>query len=436
MRIAIDCSSTRTCDFNSGIQRVVRSLCEQSQNSVSCTIHGIPVHGANGYWYAAKSLWPEPAKVAALTPTQLSVSAKRNRSFTSKVARELERTFRKLRNRWIAKKALSSMGEPKLELGSNDVLLMADASWMEPNWEAVAHAKVCNAKVGLLIYDLIPIMNPDLFPAELVTRFRSWFERAILSADFIVCISKAVASSVVSELGGYDQGSRLAAKTYWFPLGANLRIADQFEPPVSEVQAWFAEERFENPCLVVGTLEPRKNHNLILDAFEQLWEDGSLLSLCLMGRLGWNCKSLVTRIRSHPEFGRKLFMNTEASDADVHHAYSRARAVIMASINEGYGLPIVEGLGYRQTVLASDIPVHREVGQDQVHYFSIDQGPASLLKMLTKVEQRNLPCLLRADGAAATNVISWKESYETLCITILEATHESVASMEQVNRAA
>jgi len=313
---------------------------------------------------------------------------------------------------------------------------MADASWMEPNWDAVANAKACEAKIGLLIYDLIPLTNPDLFPPELVSRFRSWFERAILNADFIVCISQSVASSVVSELREHDQGSRLAAKTYWFPLGANLRIAEQFESPISEVQAWFAAERFENPCLVVGTLEPRKNHNLILDAFEQLWEDGSSLSLCLLGRIGWNCKSLLTRIRTHPEFGRKLFMHTDASDEDVHHAYSRARSVIMASINEGYGLPIVEGLGYRQTVLASDIAVHREVGQDQVHYFSIAHGPTALRRMLAKVEQRNLPCLLGADGAAAKNVISWKQSYETLCETILEATRESGASMVQVNRAA
>jgi len=394
------------------------------------------VHGVNGHWYEAKSLWPECAKRVESTPSLLGISKNPHGGFTSKVTRELARAFNKLQSGLQLKGKTALNSGPRIEFDCNDVLLMADASWMEPNWKAVANAKNRSVTIGLLIYDLIPLVNPELFPSELVARFRSWFERAILTADFIVCISQAVASSVVNELRKHDIERSLAAKIYWFPLGANLEKSKRVGPLSTDVQSWFATDRTENPCLVVGTLEPRKNHGLILDAFERLWKDNSPLSLCLLGRVGWNCRSLLDRIQNHPEFGRRLFLNTDASDDDVRYAYERARAVIMASINEGYGLPIVEGLGYRQMVLASDIAVHREVGLDQVHYFSIDNGAEPLRHMLQGIEQNNLPCLLGEYGVATKNVISWKESYDVLCETILEATCESDSSLFQVKRAA
>ena len=107
----------------------------------------------------------------------------------------------------------------------------------------------------------------------------------------------------------------------------------------------------------------------ILLAFERLWSEGSDASLIFFGRGGWRSYDLLMRLRSHPMVGRHLFWFEDGSDADLAFAYRRASALIFASRCEGFGLPLVEAMRYGLPVLASDIPVFREVGGDYPDFF-------------------------------------------------------------------
>ncbi len=418
-KLLIDCTSTRTCRFNSGIQRVVRSLCRQAHANTSDHWECTAVYGQAGQWFQTHSLWPD------YLPEAENGSGKQ-RSLMQRVVRELNRGYRKLQRKLgKAESSYETAGEstpPNAEacpIAEGDVLLMADASWMAPNWEALEQARHKKARIGLLIYDLIPLRNPELFSADLAVRFQQWFDRASLLADFVVCISKSVAADVRAELN--RRGNRLAQSVYDFPLGADIEPEDHCGEASPQLQNWFAGKRGQNPCLVVGTLEPRKNHHLILDAFESRWKAGAELSLCILGRIGWNCEALLQRIRSHDEFGKRLWLKTDASDRDVQFAYDKARCVIMASKNEGYGLPIIEGLRHRQWVLASDIGVHREVGKEWVSYFDIQNGAQSLSLQLANVEHsRDMPKAIPSDEELTGT--TWLHSFEVLCQKIAEAT--------------
>jgi alpha-1,2-rhamnosyltransferase len=127
-----------------------------------------------------------------------------------------------------------------------------------------------------------------------------------------------------------------------------------------------------NVYLVVGTIEPRKNHRRILDVFDRLWSEGSESSVLIVGRLGWLSDDVAKRIRTHREFGRRLFWLPAASDTELDHAYRHASALIFASCCEGFGLPLVEAMQYGLPVLASDIEVFREIGGEYPHYFDVD----------------------------------------------------------------
>jgi alpha-1,2-rhamnosyltransferase len=74
-------------------------------------------------------------------------------------------------------------------------------------------------------------------------------------------------------------------------------------------------------------------------------------------------------MRSHPEHGRRLFWFEDGSDAELDFAYRHAAALIFASRFEGFGLPLVEAMQYGLPVLASDIPVFREIGGDYPDFF-------------------------------------------------------------------
>ncbi len=96
--------------------------------------------------------------------------------------------------------------------------------------------------------------------------------------------------------------------------------------------------------------------------FDRLWRDGEDVELTIVGRVGWNNAHLVKRLKDHPEMGRRLFWRERADDAELAAQYARCDALVAASFAEGFGLPIVEAGHYGKPVIASDIPVFREVG--------------------------------------------------------------------------
>lgn len=452
-QLFIDCSSTRACDFNSGIQRVVRSLCRASCEAPSDHLQAIPSYGCDGSLYRADSLWPQPQTTTledrivggpvgrtyrqiAQSIIQTTNSRRLERWFLPptghsgafKLPRKLLRSIQKRIN-----KRRSLPTAPPLACRAGDVLLMADASWMIPNWECVANAQAAGAFVGTLVYDLIPITHPQFFPTELVACFRDWFARATATSDFFLCISECVAQQVRDELHRLGM-SRPEALEFCrsFPLGADLRNSSEGQLVSSQIQNAFLDNRSQNPYLMVGTIEPRKNHEFVLDSFEHLWQNGAEDKLCIVGRVGWNCDELVSRIRSHPRYGESLMLFHDASDADIDHAYQNAKSVIMASHTEGFGLPIVEALQFGQRVLASDTAIHREVGCGRIEYFSIERGSPDLADLLATEGP------LQADADADRlrwRPLQWAESYTSIVEHVLEI-RQSLANSARVDSVA
>jgi hypothetical protein len=94
----------------------------------------------------------------------------------------------------------------------------------------------------------------------------------------------------------------------------------------------------------------------------------------------------MARIRSHPRLGKQLFTFHDLKDHELQHCYRTGMGVIFPSIVEGFGLPIVEALWHGQRTLASDTPIHREVGGEHCHYFDLG-SPDSLVELLIEFER-------------------------------------------------
>jgi glycosyltransferase involved in cell wall biosynthesis len=131
--------------------------------------------------------------------------------------------------------------------------------------------------------------------------------------------------------------------------------------------------------LVVGTIEPRKGHLDVLDAFEQLWSQGLDINLVIVGAEGWRdvpealrrtIPQIIARLQSHPERGRRLFWVKSPSDEYLEKIYAACACLIAASEGEGFGLPIVEAARHGLPIMARDIAVFREVAGEHAFYFS------------------------------------------------------------------
>lgn len=127
------------------------------------------------------------------------------------------------------------------------------------------------------------------------------------------------------------------------PLGAeSLGVAaPRFNP---------AKRRFT----VVGTIEPRKNHRSVLDAFDQLWMDGVNVELAFAGKLGWAREDDRQRILQLQAEEPHFHLLDSLGDAQLVEAIRGSRATIYPALHEGYGLPPVESLSLGVPVIVTD----------------------------------------------------------------------------------
>lgn len=295
---------------------------------------------------------------------------------------------------------------------NGDILLMLDTSWVQfPDFYPIfSRIKRAGGKITTVVYDLIPLHYPDTCHQVVLDIFSQWLNQAVHQSDQIICISKTVADDVSAYLDSIALSEQCRPKVDYFHLGADLPKIESESNVRSDTRQFLKSD--SNPLyLMVGTIEPRKGHAFVLDAFDQLWSTGVEMRLCIAGKEGWNVSEVTRRIRTHPKLGKTLFFLENPSDAEINLVYQSSTSLITASIAEGFGLPVVEAALHGIPVLASDIPVFREVGGNGAEYFSLRSSSelAEKIKLMA-----NLSADERHAIARRIKVITWRESAQWL----------------------
>lgn len=184
-------------------------------------------------------------------------------------------------------------------------------------------------------------------------------------ADLMITSAQALVKALdgLSERIGIEK-KRIAV----VPLGCDFykkRTADCADEVSSEVKRAVFGKRY---ILMVGTIKPRKNHSLMLDALEEKLAALGI-SVVFAGRIGWDVSELERRIMDHPLLNKRLLFFDHPDDAAVDHLYKNTFAVAFPTFNEGFGLPVIEAFERGVPVIASDIGVLHEVAGDYADYF-------------------------------------------------------------------
>lgn len=158
--------------------------------------------------------------------------------------------------------------------------------------------------------------------------------------------------------------------------------------------------------LMVSTIEPRKNHARLLAAWEVLKaEVDPDLKLVVVGALGWDYNSIFDSFRTWIDRGQ-LFSLSAVPAPDLRVLYRHAVATVCPSLGEGFDFSGVEAMRSGGVVIASDIPVHREVYDEASEYFD-PYATSSLVKALKKVlygeQAADVQAALRRQGAAVSS---------------------------------
>jgi len=413
-RLFLDCSMTANSTAQAGIQRVVRNVVRCAPNIA----HDLGLEARTVVFRDGR--WRDVPTALDRVYSQHSSPNRRPNSpnLPRKIADRLYKIFfprTLVRNARRLASSAFSFGEPTVEFRRGDILLLLDGSWLVSEIPRFEAARRAGAKIGLVAYDLLPVLPERYMLPKSERRFRYWMRQVIPQVDFIVAISRAVRDEfqawLPEEFPDLDfEKSRVS----WFPLGVKLDLAAPNGDVRPEVKAAFSAEY--PTYLKVCTFEPRKNHKTVLDAFDQVWSQRPDARLCLIGREGWMCDELVDRIKRDPRLGIQLHWFSDLSDAELSYAYRHAYGTVFASLAEGYGLPIVESLQQGLPTFASDIPVHREVGGDFCAWFPPRQ-PHELARLLLQHLETGKQTSLRPP--AEFRPTTWEESTDALVMECL-----------------
>lgn len=200
-----------------------------------------------------------------------------------------------------------------------------------------------------LIHDLIPISHPEFCRAGEARKHSLRIENALRSATGIITNSQVTLNSLA------DFAKNRSLPT---PESAAIWISGQRAP--SDVQP----RQFERPHFVaVGTIEARKNHLLLLRVWRRLIAKmGSEAPiLAIIGQRGWEAEEAIALLDKPADLDGHVLELGDVDDAELAGLIAGARAVLMPSFAEGFGLPVVEALQIGTPVIASDLPVYREI---------------------------------------------------------------------------
>ncbi len=207
-----------------------------------------------------------------------------------------------------------------------------------------------------VVHDLIPVTHPEYCRAGERERHTARMKNALALANGVIANSQAT----LDELGAFaDRAGR--------PLP--LAVVGSLAPGMSGVtpagrpmpQAYF---------VMLSTIEPRKNHWLLLQVWRSLAErfGDSAPRLVVIGQRGWECENVVDLLERCEELKGRVFEHSNCTDAELVTYLSHAQALLFPSFAEGYGMPLVEALALGVPAIVSDLPAFREIAGDIPEY--------------------------------------------------------------------
>ncbi len=223
-------------------------------------------------------------------------------------------------------------------------------------WQAMQDggAKRCIA----MIHDVIPLDFPQYSRPDIVTRFEQELRLTAKNCDYLIYNSAHTAIRTTEWLQKWN----IKTNSVTSLLG------------VTPLPSGFERKPASQPYFVtLGTIEPRKNHALLLKIWQNLAKmqpAENPLHLHIVGRRGWLNRDVFDILDQSPMMGKTVFEHNALDDTDLSELLSGARALLFPSFAEGFGYPLVEALQKNIPVICSNLPCFQEISGDLPTYLN------------------------------------------------------------------
>jgi glycosyltransferase involved in cell wall biosynthesis len=236
----------------------------------------------------------------------------------------------------------------RLTLGPRDIVVSAGFDWYQLDASKIAAMKrQCGFRYVAMCYDIIPLLFPEFYDEQTVDLFRRHWEAAFPLADRVLVNSRRVEADV----GAYCAKRAIRAPDIKVvPLGY-CPPADA--APGTSLPGGLEGGRF---VLFVGTVEPRKGHEMLIRVWRRLLAAGipqrHRFKLAFVGRRGWMVDELFHQIEELSRGGTLVHL-ADLDDGELAGMYRACAFCVYPSLYEGFGLPIVEAFSFGKAVISS-----------------------------------------------------------------------------------
>ncbi len=248
----------------------------------------------------------------------------------------------------------STRGWTYLNIGHTGLDAPGLARWLaQQEWKPV-----------YLVHDLIPISHPEFCRPDESKRHRQRM-RTVLDSAAGVIANSAATRDALGDFASREGRQAPPCQVAW------LASPD-------EVEAAPVPEQNRPTFVMIGTIEGRKNHLLLLHVWERLIKSmgPETPKLVLIGQRGWEADEVFALLDRSPRLKGYVRELGRCDDATMFGWLDQAQALLMPSFIEGFGIPVIEALQRGVPVIASDLPVFREIAGDIPLYLDPLDGQA------------------------------------------------------------
>jgi len=253
----------------------------------------------------------------------------------------------------------------------------------------------------LTVHDLIFRHLPDFHK-----HLNRWYLNLALPlycrrTDHIIAVTEYTRRDLIATYGVPPQ------KVTTIHEAADRRFCPQPSEVIAAVQARYGLPR--RYLLFVGTVEPRKNLTRLLQAFEKIHAEGLADGLALVGKRGWLYDDFFAALERSPARSA-VILPGYVPDGDLPAFYAGARALVIPSMQEGFGLPVLEGMACGTPVIAANSSCLPEIGGEAAIYFDptdVEEMAAAVRRVLRDPALREE---MRAQGLTQAARFSWERA--------------------------
>jgi glycosyltransferase involved in cell wall biosynthesis len=253
-----------------------------------------------------------------------------------------------------------------------------------------------------LVHDLIPLSHPEYCRPGEQKRHLVRMRNAVTLARGVVTNS----CDTLEALARFAAGLGLRV-----PCAVVAPLAPGFAPSAPGLRP-IAAPYF----VVLGTIEPRKNHWMVLQIWRRLVERAAAKAprLVVIGQRGWECENVVDLLERSQELRGFVIEANACSDAELVTYLRHAQALLFPSFAEGYGLPIIEALSLGVPVIASDLPVFREIAGEVPEYIDPLDGQRWMALISEYAEPESERRKAQLSRMASLRLTTWAQHFRVV----------------------